>query len=133
MAALDNRVIVVTGAAKRIGRVIALRLASHINHDGLDNRRCNLRLCSRENTCNKQLMPTNKSGFKGVSWYKALGKWHACIEAQGKTKHLGYYKDARDAGEAYDRAALSLLGNLRRRISRKTSISKHTGECKKQF
>ena len=48
----------------------------HINGDGLDNHRANLRVCSHaENMRNSRKRVNNKSGFKGVSWNKAKGKW----------------------------------------------------------
>ena len=46
----------------------------HINHDGLDNRKCNLRFCSqKENSQNKKVSINNKCGYKGVRFIH--GKW----------------------------------------------------------
>ena len=52
----------------------------HINHDKLDNRKCNLRVCTRsENLCNKILSDKNTSGYKGVCYVKDKKKWQAVI------------------------------------------------------
>lgn len=79
----------------------------HINGNGLDCRRSNLRLCSRtENARNykKTISPTS-SLFKGVSFHKRVGKWAATIGVGGKNLHLGYFATEVDAAHAYDRAA----------------------------
>jgi hypothetical protein len=53
----------------------------HINGDGLDNRRCNLRICSRgENLSNQRRKTPHSSKYKGVSIFKPTGKWHAQIQ-----------------------------------------------------
>src|SRR3990172_10007488 len=68
------------------------RQIDHINGDGLDNRKINLRICSRhENLMNKCIAKNNKSGFKGVHWYKNYNKWVSEIRVDSKKKHLGYY------------------------------------------
>lgn len=57
----------------------------HINGNGLDNRRSNLRICSRlENCKNKGFSKNNKSGFKGVHWNKTLKYWVTQVTANGK-------------------------------------------------
>lgn len=80
-------------------------VVDHVSHDGLDNRKSNLRVCSHKNNIRSQpKRATNKSGYKGVYWNKALKKWHAQI-FYGKKRHLGYYGKAEDAAKAYDKAA----------------------------
>jgi hypothetical protein len=65
----------------------------HINRDRLDNRRQNLRIATRsQNECNKGLISTNKSGFKGVFFDKRAQKWRAEIRIDGKLIYLGLYK-----------------------------------------
>ena len=78
----------------------------HINHNGLDNRKSNLRIatCS-QNQHNRRLQINNKSGYKGVSWTKHKNKWRANIRLNGKDIHLGYYENLIDAALAYDDAA----------------------------
>ena len=86
----------------------------HINGDGLDNRRDNLRLCSRkENQRNKRVTP-HSSKYKGVTWNTSHGKWQARIRIDGRQKHLGYFTDEIDAGRAYDEAAVKAFGEFAR-------------------
>jgi hypothetical protein len=82
----------------------------HINGNGLDNRRCNLRVCTNsENQQNRHKVCSN-SGFKGVSWDKNENKWRTKIGVKGKTIHIGYYDEKLDAAHAYDVAANSYFG-----------------------
>jgi len=87
----------------------------HINGDKLDNRRENLRICTRaENSRNKRKRAHNTSGYKGVYWYKQDKKWEAQIEIEGKNIHLGYFEDLLNAARAYDAAAIKLHGSFAR-------------------
>lgn len=83
----------------------------HIDHNGLDNQRKSLRLCTRsQNKANQRMRVDNTSGFKGVSWYKRHGKWRARIMVKRKALHLGLFINKIDAALAYDRAAIKELG-----------------------
>lgn len=83
----------------------------HINGDGLDNRRANLRLATEsENLRNQGKHKNNKSGYKGVHLYK--GKWVAQIQHHGRHHHLGVYDDPVEAARAYDKAANELHGTF---------------------
>lgn len=83
----------------------------HINGDSLDNRRCNLRVCSQsQNMANQGLSKANKTGFKGVFWRKERNKFVAYITIRRKRKHLGYFKEAIEAARAYDNAAKEAWG-----------------------
>ncbi len=78
----------------------------HKNHDGLDNRRSNIRICTAsQNNCNKGPSKANTTGLKGVSFDKRRGKYEAYIERDGKKQNLGYFDNKIDAGRAYDAAA----------------------------
>jgi hypothetical protein len=78
----------------------------HINGNGFDNRRSNLRICSHaENRCNNKVYANNKSGFPGVAWSKCAGKWQAYITAGRKRKHLGLFESKERAYAAYCDAA----------------------------
>lgn len=80
----------------------------HINGNGLDNRRANLRLCSRkQNQANKR-KGRGKSKYKGVSWNSAYGKWKATTG----TKFLGYFTEEDQAAKEYDKAALQEFGEF---------------------
>ena len=76
----------------------------HKNHDKLDNRRNNLRICShRDNMINCKTYVTNKSGYRGVHKYGL--KWRAQIRVNGVAKYLGTYLSKVDAASAYAVAA----------------------------
>jgi hypothetical protein len=85
----------------------------HINGNGLDNRRSNLRECSTsENQRNKSKRDSNTSGYKGVSFNKFAKKFHAQIRVNGRRIHLGYFRTAEEAAIAYDDAAKIYHGNF---------------------
>ena len=80
----------------------------HINGNGLDNRKENLRICTRsQNLHNSKKPSTNTSGYKGVIWNKQCRKWQAKIHTSGKTRHLGLFVGILDAARAYDEAAVT--------------------------
>ncbi len=82
----------------------------HRNHDGLDNRRNNLRKCSSsKNAMNRRIGSRNTSGFKGVYWQKG---WRARIDINGYLKHLGRFPSAKLAAHAYDAAARRYFGQF---------------------
>ena len=90
----------------------------HVNGDGLDNRRANLRVCSRrDNVRNKSVSSNNKCGYKGVShvpYGKRVKRWVAKININGRQKHLGYFSRPDEAAEAYNKAAVELFGRFAR-------------------
>lgn len=80
----------------------------HSNHDRLDNRRENIRLCSyRQNgwNRNKEAARATSSRFKGVHWEKSMDKWCARIKVGTESFHLGGYDDEARAARVYDQAA----------------------------
>jgi hypothetical protein len=82
----------------------------HEDRNGLNCQRYNLRPATRsQNMCN-QRKRRGRSQYKGVTWYKAGGKWVAQIGLNGKRSHLGYFTDERQAAIAYDSAARELFG-----------------------
>lgn len=83
----------------------------HVNNDGLDNRSANLRLaCQTLNNANARRRKDNSSGHRGVSFYKAYGKWEAYINSGGKRVRLGYFDSRDDAIAAYQKAAQQTFG-----------------------
>lgn len=85
----------------------------HWDHNGLNNRRSNLRLATpSQNAINSRLAQNNTSGFKGVSWYKKTQKWKAQISFRGKRLGLGYFVSPQEAYAAYCEAAIRLYGNF---------------------
>lgn len=70
----------------------------HIDHDTLNNRRCNLReLTASENAQNRVKQSNNKSGVRGVSWNKRYGKWSVNIGMNKKVIKFGYFDDLKEA------------------------------------
>jgi len=86
----------------------------HINGDGLNNRRYNLRLATnRQNGASrKHKQLGTSSSFLGVYWQKCAGKWRSEIKANGTQKHIGYFDSEIDAAFAYNEAALELHGKF---------------------
>lgn len=77
-------------------------VTDHKNRNGLDNRKVNIWFCDHNsNMRNCRIYKNNKSGFRGVCWEKARGKWVAQITVNGKVITIGRYKDARVAHQAY--------------------------------
>lgn len=101
------------------GRSRALGEVDHINGDGLDNRRCNLRCTTHaRNIQNSVGRPAGRKGpYKGVSYVRSgsnAGKWRATIEVDGRQHHLGYFRSSEAAAQAYDRAAALYFGEFAR-------------------
>jgi hypothetical protein len=85
----------------------------HINGNGLDNRRENLRICSQAlNARNLRISPRGTSRYKGVYWSTQYGKWEAKITLNYKCKYLGRYEAESDAAAAYNRAAVDAFGEF---------------------
>lgn len=87
----------------------------HKNGDTLDNRRCNIRLCTRaQNQMNKCKQLRNRSGYKGVCWYQWGNKWEANITIDCKTIVVGRFLTKEEAALAYNKAALEHFGEFAR-------------------
>jgi HNH endonuclease len=93
------------------------RVVDHINGDGLDNRRVNLRTCTKgENRRNeiKRSPDTALSAFKGVTWDTSREKWIAKITIDGRTVNLGRFSNETAAAMAYDSEAKRTWGPFAR-------------------
>lgn len=92
---------------RKLGRaLLPSELVDHIRGGPLLNIRENLRLATvTQNNRNVGMRSTNTSGFKGVSWKKAMRKWVAQISVDGKKKHLGYYDTPEEADWVYRQAS----------------------------
>lgn len=78
----------------------------HANHDGLDNRRANLRTATvAQNNANLR----THGGLRGVA-LRPSGSWHAHIRIAGRQHHLGAFPTAEEAARAYDKAARETHG-----------------------
>lgn len=85
----------------------------HINGNGLDNRRSNLRPTThKENMRNRGAQRNNTSGYKGVVWHAKTKKWLARINVDGRQISLRYHDDPADAARAYDAAAQEHFGEF---------------------
>lgn len=85
----------------------------HINGDGLDNRRSNLRECSlTQNSANRMMNRNNRLGIKGV--LAGNGRFKAQIQCNGRKYHLGSYDTPEEAAAAYRGAAIVLFGAFAR-------------------
>jgi hypothetical protein len=89
------------------------RLTDHINGNGADNRRANLRQATTtQNMRNMRKRSVSTSQFKGVQWHKAARKWMATITVAGRSVYLGLHVDEAAAARAYDAAARQHFGQF---------------------
>lgn len=85
----------------------------HVDNNPSNNKIENLREANRTNNCqNTRIRKTNKSGCKGVSWFKKYSKWIAQIQVNKKKMNLGYFDDPKEAAEAYKEAAIKNFGKF---------------------
>lgn len=85
----------------------------HINRNGLDNRKSNIRACTRsENSQNKHLADNNTSGFRGVSFDESTGKWRARVQIT-----VGYFESADEANLAAVSARRTLMSHSNEDVS----------------
>jgi hypothetical protein len=88
-------------------------VVDHIDHNGLNNCKSNLRLCTlAQNNRNCGSSKGASSRYKGVSWRKDTKKWEAMIRFNKKMYRLGTFKNEIDAARAYDKKAASLFGEF---------------------
>jgi len=85
----------------------------HINQNKLDNRKENLRACTRtQNLGNRTPYANNTSGYKGVSWNRNERKWIVQIGIYGKRIRVGEFADKKEAAKAYNKAAIEWFGEF---------------------
>lgn len=87
----------------------------HKDLNGLNNRWDNLRPATRtQNSWNCKAQINNTSGFKGAYLDNRWGRYQALIRVNGKSKSLGYFDTAKEAGAAYAVAAKNYFGEFSR-------------------
>ncbi len=90
-------------------------LVDHINGNTLDNRRCNLRACTKgQNQMNMRRNSRNTSGYRGVHWNKKNKKWTAMIRVANKKHYLGLFESVEAAATAYAEASRKYHGEFGR-------------------
>ena len=90
-------------------------ITDHINGNGLDNQRNNLRFATRtQNFINRKIHKNNTSGYKGVSWIKRDKKWYSNIRVNRKTINLGCFQNKKIAATTYNIAAKRYFGEFAR-------------------
>ncbi len=83
----------------------------HINGDTMDNRRANLRVCTRAQNAANIRVPTNGvSGYRGV--HKGRRAWDASIMVRRKRIRLGVWETREEAARAYNAAAATYFGEF---------------------
>ena len=83
----------------------------HINGNRLDNRKSNLRICTRaENLRNRKTNYNTFSGIKGAHWNKNSKMFHSSIKIKGQSIFLGQFKTKEEAGNVYKIKAQELFG-----------------------
>ena len=91
------------------------KVVDHINHDTLDNRKVNIRVCTQmQNTRNTQIASNNTTGYKGVSAIRSKSglKYRAYITHDGYRREIGRYNDKVEAAKAYNIWAQKLFGEF---------------------
>ncbi len=86
----------------------------HIDGNTLDNRRCNLRICTTAQNNSNRSKNSNSihSQYKGVT--KASGKWKVTVGSHSKNKQVWLFKSEIEAARAYDLKALEIYGDFAR-------------------
>lgn len=111
-----SRKITVNG--KRINQrmqwdVMGNKWCDHIDLNGLNNQKSNLRKCTKQqNNMNQKPRKNSSSKFKGVSWKKKINKWQSQIEFNKKGIYIGVFQSEIEAAKAYDKKALELFGEF---------------------
>lgn len=90
-------------------------LVDHIDGNGLNNYRSNLRITNNSGNmrnARKRLSVKNTSAYKGVRRYpdNKTNPWFVQIVLSGEHKYLGYYRTEIEAARAYNKAASELFG-----------------------
>jgi hypothetical protein len=84
----------------------------HINGDPLDNRRCNLRICTNSQNQQNTASRGGSSKYKGVSFNKKSGKWKAAFLFEGRHYYCGLWDCEDKAARAVDKKRGEVCGTF---------------------
>ncbi|MCX6035003.1 MAG: Fis family transcriptional regulator [Chloroflexi bacterium] len=101
----------------RLATGMSPQCLDHRDRNGLNNQVTNLRPATGTlNNANTGVTSRNRSGFRGVSFFRRDGTWRASIRHNGEWRHLGYYPGTEagkiEAARAYNRAAIEHFGDF---------------------
>ncbi len=86
------------------------KVVDHIDHNGLNDRKGNLRVCNKHQNMLNRRPAVRSSQYKGVRRCRWNGKWYATLRHNGATIRLGPFDHEIDAAQAYDRKAYEFFG-----------------------
>ena len=110
------RNVIVSGKRKTIQYLHHLILSGrvdHINSNGLDNRKSNLRPATHAQNMRNTRPKPNRTGYRGTHKMYENG-FRATISVKGKTTYIGIYPTVKEAAQARDAAALKQYGEFAR-------------------
>ncbi len=99
--------------ALRAGIITGSTRLDHINHNGLDSRRENLRPCNSGQNTHARPKDDGKytSKYRGVSWDARRSRWEMSIK-KGNTRYRGRFETEEAAARTYDAKAIELYGSF---------------------
>lgn len=100
-------------------------IVDHIDHNGLNNQKSNLRNCTYSQNLHHRKFAPGITGYKGVTYNKRQNVYQAKMRYDGKYRHIGHFKTAIEAAEAYNKVATQWFGEF----ASINSIERQTNEC----
>lgn len=89
-------------------------LVDHIDHNGLNNQRSNIRVCDySQNSMNSKPYEDSTSRFRGITYDPSRRKkWRVRIAKLGVRKFIGHFETEEEAAIAYNKAAILIHGEF---------------------
>ena len=89
------------------------QVVDHIDHNGLNNQKNNLRVCTMSENCkNTSSRKDSTSKYLGVSFHKMTKKWQASVYNNQTQIYIGLFKNEIDAAKAYNESAKKYHGEF---------------------